>query len=715
MSSADNNKLWFRIANLKPKIRDHVSFVRQEYRGEIWYIYQDHSTSKFHRLDYSAHQFLGLMNGERSIQDIIRILESKHDSPLYTQEEIFQLLGQLHRIDLLQTNANPDVQELYQRAQQQQHSRWKVFLRNPISFRMTLFDPEKLLSNAMPAVNPLFTGLSFSVFMMVLIVAAIFASSYWAELSSNSIEQALLPKNLLLLIIIYPFVKFLHELGHAFAVKNWGGEVHEIGVIFVLLLPIPYVDASAASAFPHKRQRIIVGAAGIMVELFLACIALFVWLAVEPGIIQTIAYNVMLIAGVSTFLFNGNPLLRYDGYFVFSDAIEIPNIASRSNRYIGYLIQRYMFRVENASSPAHDIGEQIWFFCYSPAAFIYRMTILTIIVLLVADQEFVIGALLGGWILYNQFLRPLIRHAKYILNDSELSQNRLRAVLSTGTVALFLSGILFALPFPLVTISQGVIWPSDNARINIATTGFVKKLMVESGSVVSKDETLIVLNDPLLSSRIKILDAQLQELKSRYKAAWSTKRVQSEIIKEQMLSLQADLDQAHNKLEALHIKSPLDGKIIIPDSHNLVGQYLEQGIFIAYIVTPSKVTARAVLRQDDMGLLSKVESVDIAYSGDMSKTMAATIKQIIPEIGHQLPSAALGTIGGGNIATDPLDTKGLKSIDKVQQIEIEIDADSSEPSYIGKRIYVRFDHGTAPLAQQWYKSVQQLLLRRFSV
>ena len=715
MSNADNNQLWFRIANLIPKIRAHVSFVRQEYRGEIWYIYQDHSTNRFHRLDYYAHQFLGLMNGDRSVQDIVKILKSKHNSPPYTQEEIFQLLGQLHRIDLLQTNANPDSLELYNRAQQQQTKRWKMFLRNPISFRVALFDPEKLLTKALPAVSPLFTKLGFSLFLFILIVAALFASSYWGALSSNSIEQAFLPKNILLLIIIYPFVKLLHALGHAFAVKYWGGEVHEIGVIFVLLLPIPYVDASAASAFPHKRQRITVGAAGIMVELFLACIALFVWLAVEQGMVQTIAFNVMLIAGISTLLFNGNPLLRYDGYFVFSDAIEIPNIASRSNRYIGYLIQRYIFRVDGASSPAHDVGERFWFFCYSPAAFIYRMIILTIVVMLVADREFIIGALLGGWILYNQLLLPIIKHAKFIFVGPKLSQHRLRAIFSSSAIVFFIGGILFALPFPLVTITQGIIWPSDNSRIHVASPGFVTELLIESGSFISKGDTLIVLDDPLLSSRIKILEAQLQELESQYNLAWSTKRVQREIIKEKMSSLQATLNQSYTQREALHIQSPFDGKIIIPGFHNLDGQYLEQGNFIAYIVAPSKITARAVFRQDDMGLLSKVDAVDIAYSGDMSRSIPATIKQIIPEISHQLPSAALGTVGGGNVAVDPLDKTGLKAIEKLQQIEIELDANNDETSYIGKRIYVRFDHGTAPLAQQWYKSMQQLLLRRFSV
>lgn len=715
MSEEKNNQLWFRIANLKPRLRNHVSFVRQEYRGEIWYIYQDHSTNRFHKLDYSAHQFLSLMNGERSIQDIVRALDASHEGEPYSHEEIFQLLGKLHRIDLLQTNANPDTEELYQRAQQQQQKRWKVFLRNPISFRVTLFDPEELLTKTLPFVKPLFTGLAFSAFLIILFIAALLTGSFWPELSSSSIEQALLPTNLLLLALIYPFVKLLHELGHAFSVKYWGGEVHEIGIIFVLLLPIPYVDASAASAFSHKRQRLLVGAAGIIVELFLACLALFVWLGVEPGIVKDLAFNVMLITGVSTLLFNGNPLLRYDGYFVFSDVIEIPNLAPRSNHYIGYLIQRYFLRLKDTPSPAHDPGEKLWFSCYSPAAFVYRMIILSVIVMIVADQQFILGAMLGGWVLYNQILLPISKHVRFILFEKRLHQHRRYAVLSSSAVVACLAGVLFILPFPLVTITQGIIWLPENARIHVGSTGFVNELLVESGSTVSKGETLIVLADPSLSARIKILAAQLQELETRNKAAWSTDRVQSKIIGEQISLIQANIQQTTARHEALRIQSPVDGKVIIPDFRNIEGKYLKQGDFIAYVVAPAKMTALAIIRQDDMGLLSKMDAVDVAYSGEISNTLPATITRIIPEIGHQLPSPALGTTGGGNISIDPSDTTGLRALEKVQQVEIELTSNSNETSFIGKRIHVRFNHGTAPLAQQWYKSIQQLLLRRYSV
>ena len=720
-SHTDNTSsaLWFQIANLRPKLREHISIQRQEYRGEIWYVYQDHATNRYHRFDYAAHQFIGLMNGNRSVQDIQAILKSKNNGLTPTQDELLQLLGQLHQIDLLQTNTTPDTEELYQRAEKANPSRWKAFLRNPISLRFSLFDPENFLTTVMPGIKPIFSWLGLSVFILTLLTALTLTISYWPELSGNAIQQALLPTNILLLAILYPFVKLLHELGHAFAVKNWGGEVHEIGIILVLLIPIPFVDASGASAFIHKYQRIIVGAIGIMVEMFIASIALFIWLTVEPGLVSTIAYDVMLISGVSTLFFNGNPLLRYDGYYVLSDAIGIPNLSSRSNRYIGYLIQRYFLNSQNPVSPVHNKSERYWLFFYAPAAFIYRIFILSVIILLVADQAFLVGVTLGFWMLYNQILLPVFKNIKFVLYNPKNNHNRRRAIVTSGAAVACLSTILFILPFPLVTVAKGVIWLPDNSKIHANTNGFITKILVGTESVITKGDKIAVLKDPILLTRKKILKAQLQDLNAQHKASWANDRVQTIIIKEQILSLQESIKKTNTEIESLVIRSPESGKIIIPNANDLNGQYFKKGDFIAYIVPSPSITGRVVIQQKDMALLDNINQIDVMLSGDMSTTIPASITQIVPKIQYRLPSAALGTNGGGNLSTDPLDKTGLKSLEKIQQIEITLNTSDNfnidTTQFIGKRIFVRFDHGTSPLVQQWYKSLQQLFLRRFSV
>ena len=142
-------------------------------------------------------------------------------------------------------------------------------------------------------------------------------------------------------------VILIHELGHAFACRRFGGECHELGIMFLVLIPTPYVDASTAWAFPNKWHRIFVGAAGMIVELFFAAICVFVWLNTNPNeLISQLAFNAMLVAGVSTVIFNANPLLRYDGYYMLSDWLEIPNLQQKSKDYLLGLIKRHVFRVK---------------------------------------------------------------------------------------------------------------------------------------------------------------------------------------------------------------------------------------------------------------------------------------------------------------------------------------------------------------------------------
>jgi len=720
MDNAQKNnnvsQLWFRIAKLRPFIRSHISVHRHEYRGEIWYVYQDHANNRFHRFDYDAHKFISLLDGERCVHDICESLNKNQDIEAPSKEEIFFLLGQLHRLDLLQANSNPDTQELYQRALLHKQKRWKMFLRNPVSFRISLFDPENFLTYALPATKPLFSMAGAMIWLITLLIAVLFTISYWTELSSHAIEQALQPRNYLIMALTYPLVKLLHELGHAFTVKYWGGEVHEIGIIFILLIPIPYVDASASSAFSQKYQRVAVGAAGIIVELFLACIALFVWLSVEPGVISTLAFNVMLIAGISTLFFNGNPLLRYDGYYVLSDLIGIPNLSSRSNQYIGYCLQRYLLGIHNASSPAHDPGERLWFAFYSPFSFIYRLSILFVIIMLIADKWFLLGIILGGWILYNQILQSIYKHMKFVLTSPKTSNNRFRAIMASSTMIIVVIGILFILPFPLVTVAQGIIWPPDNAKIHAGADGFVKEILVDSGKSVAKGEELILLEDPLRKAKTKVLISKLDGLKAQYNASWSSNHVQSKIIKEKMAYIQAEIDQSVKESNSLTIRSSVSGKVIIPNANDLKGYYFKQGDFVAYVIPPSITSARVIVRQEDMGSFNTINDIQVAFDNDVSEPIPATINRFIPETSNLLPNAALGTLGGGKIAVDPADKSGLSTVDKIQQIQIDIpDARDIDGGYIGKRIYVRFEHGSSSLAKQWYKSLQQLLLRRFSV
>ena len=214
----------------------------------------------------------------------------------------------------------------------------------------------------------------------------------------------------------------------------------------------------------------------MIVELFLAALALFVWLNVEPGIIQDIAFNIMLIGGVSSLLFNGNPLLRFDGYYMLADILELPNFGTRSNRYLGYLVERYLFKVEDARFETSSRKERAWLIGYSIASYLYRIFILFAIALFVAGKFFIIGVLLAIWTVASQLLLPLIKLARYVVTGDRLRPQRRRAVTTSAALLGLLLLRVFVIPLPLATHTQGVVWLPEQARVRSGTDCFVRAI-----------------------------------------------------------------------------------------------------------------------------------------------------------------------------------------------------------------------------------------------
>ena len=343
---------WYRVAVLRPRIRTHGQIHKHTYREQTWYVLQDHASNRFHRFTPEAYLLVKLMDGEHTVQQLFDIATEKLGDDAPTQTETIQLLGQLHTADMLQCDISPDTTELFKRFENQQKQKIKQSLRTPLAIRIPLLDPDRFLEKYTPYIRHIFTLPGFLLWLTVVISALVLAGVHWVELSENVSDRVLAPQNLVLLWLVFPLIKALHELGHGFATKVWGGEVHEMGIMLLVFMPVPYVDASSASAFREREKRVVVGAAGMLVEVFVAALAMFVWLGVEPGLIKSISFNIMLIAGISTLLFNGNPLLRFDGYYIMADLVEIPNLATRANKYIMYLLQKYLYGVKEINTPA---------------------------------------------------------------------------------------------------------------------------------------------------------------------------------------------------------------------------------------------------------------------------------------------------------------------------------------------------------------------------
>ncbi len=701
---------WYRVSHLVPALPAHVLFHRHVYRGQIWYVLEDPSSARCHRLTPAAYHVAGLMDGTRTIHEIWESANSTLGDSGPSQDETIRLLGLLHFADALRCDVSPDMLEVLRRYQRREHAAWWQRYANPLSIRVPLLDPDAWLARLAPHLRWLFTRTAAVGACLLLLAGALTAARHWGSLTADASTRLLEPSNLLLMFMVYPAMKALHEFGHAITVRHYGGEVHEMGVLFLVMMPVPYVDASAATVWPEKCQRIAVGAAGVVTELLLASLGLLVWAAVGPGLISNLAFNVAWIGCSSSLLVNGNPLLKFDGYYVLSDALEIPNLRQRSQRFLSWAVLRHAFGVGAARYPVTAPGEAPWFAAYGICSFIYRLVITCTIALFLSQRFFLLGILLAAFSITTQCLLPLARGAVFVATNPRLAERRSRAMgVTVGAVAL-LAVVAFVIPVPLHTYTQGVVWPPEGAHVRARANGFVVEMLAEPGMQVARGQALMRTRDASLEAELAIEEARLAALKVRHHADLFRDHVRAQIVADEMVAARAAVARVRERVGEVVVRSPAHGKFVVPGWADLNGRFVEQGDLIGYVVGESIATARVVVPQAAAALVqSQTRGVEVRNVVGEPQVWSARVQSAVPAAATRLPSAALGTAAGGLIPVVPSDVDGLTPLDSVFQLDLALPPEALVGG-IGARVHVRFDHGLEPVAFRVLRSARRLLL-----
>lgn len=721
---------WYRVSALKPRLRGHVRIHRHVYRDEIWYVVEDRVAGKYHRFNPSSYRVIGLLDGQRTLQAVWDRLTASLDDHTPSQDELVHLFGQLYAADLIQCDVTPDVAELFERGGRQRRSRWLQRFANPVSLRFPLVDPDTLLTRLVAAAGPLLRTPGLLLWLLVVLPAVLLAPSHWYELTGNFNERLLAVDNLLLLAVLFPLLKAAHELGHGLACKRYGGEVHEMGVMLLVFFPVPYVDASSASTFASRWQRMLVGAAGMLTELFIAALAFYLWLALEPGFVRSLAYNLIVLASLTTLMFNANPLLRYDGYYILADAIESPNLGQRATEYWQYLLRRHVFGLQLTDRPHATPGERRWFVGYAPLAFAYRMFVLFSIALFIASSYFFVGVLIAIWGLMASLMLPLVRGVRRMAGDAALDAQatRVRAVMVGAALAVVL--LLFAVPVPYHSVAEGVVWPPDSAVLRAQGAGFVSRVVARPGQMMQPGEPVLECVDTALTARLDDQRARLEQARARYDAAFGVQPARAALMAEEVRREQAALATLEDEARRLVLRAGAHGALLLPKHDDLPGRYLKRGDVIGHLDTGEAPVVRVVLPQWQIAPLhaavpplassaggpqgAPALRIQVRLPQDPGSVWPATLNRSVPSAARELPSPALGTAGGGAIKLDPRDPKGLQALESLFEHELQLPA-GLPYRQIGTRVQVRFEHEAEPLAWRLGRALRRLFLSQFQL
>ncbi|MDF1855737.1 PqqD family peptide modification chaperone [Pseudooceanicola sp.] len=716
MSDSHHSNDWYRISSARPRLRRDVRVVRNIYLGQPWYVLSDPTGTKVHRLTPAAQEVAGRLDGTRTIQAIWEDLQTRLAEDAPTQDEIVRLLSQLHQSDLLDNADTPMLDDLLERRDKDRAQKWKKLLLNPLSITLPLIDPDRFLIGLVRLLGGLPRALWWLLAAAIIATALAFLPLHWAALTARGLEGFLDLENLGLIALIYPLVKALHEIGHGVAVRSRGGEVHEMGLMFIAFYPIPYVEASASLAFPSKWDRAAVAAAGVVVELVIAACAFFLWIGAEPGVVRAVLFNTMIISGLSTLAVNGNPLLKFDGYHVLCDLIEIPNLAKRGNDWWGEMVRVHILGTGERARTRMQINgwERTWFALYPPAAFAYRLMISVSIALFVAGSYRLVGVLLAIWSITLMLAWPILKTAQKGLTDPRIQRVGQRAVLGAALTALGLGALVFAAPLPHYAVVQGVVWLPEEAILRAPQTARIVSLHAAHGATLAAGAPIVSFAAPDLEAEARIRAARLQKAQAQYAAARAEGRANVIQARSRVEEAAAARDDANARLAELEVTAALPGRLNLPAATGLEGRILARGAVIGQILPQNDPVIRVAMPQALAALMQReLRGIELRLADAPDRVMPAEVRRVVPAGDDILPSPVLALDGGGPFATVPGQDGSLRSATRLFQFDLGLPA-GTRPAY-GMRAYVRLNFTAKPLAVRVARAVRALFLRSFDV
>jgi putative peptide zinc metalloprotease protein len=692
------------------RLKSHVDSYRHIYQGQVWYVFHDRAAHRYYRVSGGGAEVIGALDGRRGLEEVLASLQARDGADAPEAADVAQFVMQLNALDLLQTDAPPDIARLDARRAAMRRRRWLASVRSPLSFKIKLFDPTRLLDALLPWFGWVFGPVGAVLWLAVVGIGALIGLMHWQVLTQDATDRMLSTENLLVAGAVYPVVKILHELGHGVALRRLGAEVHQIGILLAAFIPVPYVDASASAVLERRRDRIVVGAAGILVEMFLGGVALILWSQAEPGALRAVCYNVIMISGFSTLLFNGNPLQRYDGYYILSDLAGIPGLGTRAAHYIAWLFRAHVMGDDATAAPAMRPAERWWFLIYGPCSFIYRFGLMLFISLFIAEKYPGLGLILAVWSVIG-YVWPALSGLVNWTRKSQGPAGR-RGAAGLATLAASLAVALFVVPAPHAVVAQGVIAMPDEANVRPQVGAPLVELLARNGQMVTAGQNLARLAEPATRARVRRLQARVAEMQARVTQAAVDDRARAAILGDELAQAQRELADAERDVAAMVVQSPASGLLILPTPQDLPGRFVQKGEAIATIWDPARAVIRTVTPMSDIALVrGTVRDIDVRPSWDVMQTLPARIVRVVPAATDTLPSAVLSLEGGGPFAVQ----RDRDNQIRMEEAAFEVDLQPTEAlprAFLNGRVHVRFALDPEPLGLQLWRRVRLVFLRR---
>jgi len=709
MTESIFSPLWYKVSNLKISLDKQVVIQKQYSGKKKYYIICNTITNKHYRFHTNTYPFVGLLKGECTINEIWEHLNSAQNETDPTQGEIIQLLTRLAACDLIQVSGKNSFFEFHKRRKEEKEKTFKSKMLNPLSIRMHVANPDKFIEKTYPYIRWLFS-LSMLFCALIFIVLGImniiiYQDDFYQDLQNNILDMS----NLIILIPCYIIIKFFHELGHAYMIKKFHGRVTDFGFVFMAFIPFAYVDASASIMFKEKYKRLSVISIGMLIELFLASISFLIWINIDDSTLKVICLNITVIGIFSVFFFNGNPLLKYDGYYLLSELCNIPNLKTKYKEYLSYYFRKYIYGEHNIEvDSSYSILKKFFILIYGTLSFIYQFIIFFTILIYITNKYLFFGLLVSIWVMLTQLFTPLYSYFKNTIKQSQFTSNTKRVIGSWMLIFSTLYVVLFLIKMPYFIYAEGVVKIPDNLIVKAQTDGFVQAIHKSSGHQVSTTEPIASLDNPSLLYEKIYFTNKLKEAELEYSANLNNDYTKSMNFREESHKLKSKLLHINCKINKLSIKSKSDGNLILVQQNELMGKYLKKGDIIGYVNNGQPPIIQVIIPQSKIDIINDdITTIKIKYNLYAQTEYTGKLLSAKPILSKKLPSASLAKSGGGSIKTKD-NGHALEAIQNIIALEVML-PEFKQEVLLGKKVYIKLYQTPKSIGHQIFLKLRKLL------
>ena len=640
-----------RLHGVRVGVRHELDVTRHLFRGEVSYVLRDPITFRSHAIGPRDYRTLTRIGPELTLGQVFAKLVEEGTLEPDQQAEYYQFVLSLHRMGLLMLPISDD-QALYKRYEQVRAAKRKMLWKSALFYQMPLVNPDAFLNRTCRRFGWLFSKPVAAIWAVLFAVSLAVIFQRWNDLT-GLLPTLLSVESIVMSWLILVGLKVVHEFGHAYACKHFGGHVPEMGAYFILFTPCAYMDASACWGFTKRRDRLMVCLGGMYFESFCAIAALFVWATAPPGFVQTMSYQVFVLASIVTLAFNANPLMRFDGYFILSDLLQIPNLRTRATNYAQSLFNQNILGVRTAEGP-DGLGLKVFFVVFAIACAVYRVFIVLGICSMIAVKLFIVGMGLAAVYVLSELTQVLTKTCKFLWFDERTEHVRFRAI-ATSVLLLALVPLLVMLtPSPGRVQAAGIVKAEHEHHVAWRTQGVLTERFVEPGRWVRQGDALAMIEDPMLvaqhaaaQSRVAAREAAADLALTQDPAAAAAARRELAFALREAALLQEQLDRQT-------AVAPASGRVVKILDDRTLGHFARPGEAVATLAD-GRWRIKAYVNEQVMSRAAFAvgDTVRCRLESDALRTVTGTVIDVAPVGVREVTEQALLSHAGGPVAVMP--------------------------------------------------------------